>query len=74
MVSSPALITLFLVNAFPNIIAVNVPNIIQKNSPSCSFALFLIVSLISFINNPDFLSDLTILLCFPFLCSRLLML
>ena len=55
IVSSPALITPRPINAFPHILAANVPNNIGRNPPLCSF-----VSLIPFISNPDFSSDLTI--------------
>ena len=54
---SPALITPFPVNAFSNILAANVPNDMKRNPSFCSFASFLLVSLISFINNPDSSSD-----------------
>ena len=56
--SSPALITLLLVNALPNTLAANVPNI-GRNPLFCSFVSFLIVSLIPFTNNLDYTSDLT---------------
>ena len=57
---SPALITPFPVNALPNKLAANVPNSIETNPPFCSFASYLIVPLIPFINNPDSSSGLTI--------------
>ena len=57
---SPALIMPFLVNAFRNILAANVTNIIGRIPPFCSFASFLIVSLIPYINNSDSSSDLNI--------------
>ena len=57
---SPALITPRPANAFPNILAANVPNNIERNPPLCSLASFLIVLLIPFINNYDSSSDLTI--------------
>ena len=57
---SSVLNTYFAVNAFPNILAANVPNNIGRNSPFCSFFSFLIVSLISFTSNPDSSSDLSI--------------
>ena len=56
--SSPALITPLLVNALPNTLAANVPNI-GRNPLFCSFVSFLIVSLIPFTNNLDYTSDLT---------------
>ena len=56
---SPALIMLLFVNRFPNKLAPNVPNNIPRNPPFCSFTLFLIVLLTSFINNPDYSSELT---------------
>ena len=52
--------TYFLANAFPNILAVNVPNSIERNLSSCYFASFLIAAAILFISNPDSSSDLTI--------------
>ena len=48
---SPALITPFAVNTFPNILAANVDNSIGRNAPFVSFASFLIFSLIPFISN-----------------------
>ena len=56
--SSPALITPLLLNALPNTLAANVPNI-GRNPLFCSFVSFLIVSLIPFTNNLDYTSDLT---------------
>ena len=56
--SSPALITPLLLNALPNTLAANVPNI-GRNPLVCSFVSFLIVSLIPFTNNLDYTSDLT---------------
>ena len=56
--SSPALITPLLVNALPNTLAANVPNI-GRNPLFCSFVSFLIVSLIPFTNNLDYTSNLT---------------
>ena len=53
IIPSPGLITPFLVNALPNILAANVLSDIGRNPLFCSFVSFLIVSLISFINNPD---------------------
>ena len=41
------------VNRFPNKLSPKVPDSILGNSLFCSFASFLIVSLIHFINNPD---------------------
>ena len=56
--SSPALITPLLLNALPNTLAANVPNI-GRNPLFCSFVSFLIVSLIPFTNNLDYTSNLT---------------
>ena len=53
IVPSPALITPFPFNTFPNILAANIPNNIRRNLPFYSFASFIIVLLILFINNPD---------------------
>ena len=50
------------VKRFPNKLAPKVPNNILKNPPFFSFASFLIVALIPFINNPDSSRDLTILI------------
>ena len=58
--TSPALIVPLPVNRFPNKLAPNVSNNILRNPPFRSFALFLIVSLTPFINNPDCSRDLTI--------------
>ena len=44
MVPSPALIVLLPVNRFPNNLAPNIPNNVQRNPPFCYFASFLIVS------------------------------
>ena len=41
-------------------LAANVSNNIRKTPPFCCFASFLIVSLISFISNPDYSSEITI--------------
>ena len=60
-VHSLALIPPLPVNALPNILAANVPYNIPRNSPFCSFDLFLIFSLIPFNNNPYSSSDLTII-------------
>ena len=58
---SPALITLHPANnAFPNILAANVPDNNPRNLPFFSFTSFLIVPLIPFISNPDSSSDLPI--------------
>ena len=46
---SPVLITPFPANAFPNMLAANIPNNTGRNPPFCSFASFLTVSLIPFI-------------------------
>ena len=51
---------LFLDNV--QLISTNVPNSIGKNPLFCSFASFLIVSLIPFTSNHDFSRDLTIFL------------
>ena len=58
--SLTALISPCLVNTLPNKVAANLPNNIGRNPHVCSFASFLIVSLITFINNPDSSSYLTI--------------
>ena len=52
----------FPVNAFPNILAANVPHSIGKSPTLHSFVSFSIFSLIPFISNPDSdsSSDLTI--------------
>ena len=71
--SSPANITFLPANAFPNILAANVPDNIEGNATFCFSALFMIVSLIPFINNPDCLSDLT-KLYLPFFYLKLIML
>ena len=55
---SAAFITPLPVNALSK--AANVPNNIERNPRFCSFASSLIVSLIHFIYNPDFSSNLTI--------------
>ena len=60
IVPSPAFITPRPANAFPNILAVNVPNNVYRSLSFYSFYSFLIASLIPFINNPDSLSNLTI--------------
>ena len=59
-VPSPALIVPLTVKIFPNKLAPKGPNNIPRSPPFCSFASFLIVSLIHFINDPDFSRDLTI--------------
>ena len=46
-------------NAFPNLLAANVPNNIEGNPFFCSFASILIFSPIPFIYNPDSSSDLS---------------
>ena len=43
-------------------LAVNGPNNIGWNPPFCFFASFLVVSLITFVNNPDSFGYLTILI------------
>ena len=48
------------VKRFPNKLAPKVSNNIPRNYSFCSFASFLIVSLMSFINHPDSSRDLTI--------------
>ena len=60
IILSPALITHFSGNAFHNILAANVTNIIGRNPPFYSFASFLILWLIRYINNPDSSSNWTI--------------
>ena len=60
IVSLPALITPHPVNAFPNILAANVPNNIRRDPPFYHFNLLLIVSLIPFTINRDSSKDLTI--------------
>ena len=50
----------FPVNAFPNMLAVNVCNNIGRDSPFCSFLSFLIVSLLFFISYPGSSRDLTL--------------
>ena len=62
MVPSPALIVPLPVNRFSNKLAPTVPNNIPRNSPFCYFAFILIVSPTPFINKPDSLRDLTILM------------
>ena len=57
---SPALITSLPVNALPNKLVANVPNIVGRNPPFYPFVSFLIVSLIPFTSNPDSSNDLTI--------------
>ena len=59
---SPAFITSFPVNAFPNILVGNVLNNIGRNPPFCSLESFLIVSIIPFINDSDSSSDSTTLI------------
>ena len=53
IVPSPALILRLLVKRFPNKLVPKVSNNIPTNPPFCSFASFLIVSLILFIRKPD---------------------
>ena len=48
-----ARITPLPVNAFPNMPAANVPNIMTRNPSFRSFASFVVVSLALFINKPD---------------------
>ena len=64
IVPSPFLITPLPANAFPYILAPNVPNNIRSSIigriPPCSFASFLVVSLIPFINCPASSSDVTV--------------
>ena len=60
MVPSHALTTLLFVNALPNILQANISYNIERNHRFCSFASFLNVSLILFINNYDFSIDLII--------------
>ena len=57
---SPTVNVPLLVNEFPNKLAPNFPNNIQRNPHFCSFASFLIVSLKLFINKPDSSRDLII--------------
>ena len=64
MFPSPALITPRSDNSFPNILATNVSNNIGRYATCCSFASFLIVSLIPFINKLNYLSDLIIFIIF----------
>ena len=59
-VSSPALIVSLPGNRFLNKLAYEAPNNIARNCPFCSFAWFLIVSLMGFINNQGYSSDLII--------------
>ena len=61
IVPSSALIVHLPANRFPNKLAPNVTNNILRNPLFCSFASFSIVSLTSFINKPDYSSDLTII-------------
>ena len=56
----------FSVNEFPNILAANIPNNIEKNPIFYFLIMFLIVSLIPFIENPHCSSHLTMLPHFPF--------
>ena len=50
-----------------NVLTANICNDIENNSVFCSFASFLFVSLIHFINNPCSSSDLIIfIISFPF--------
>ena len=50
----------FLANIFHIKLSSDVPRIIPRNRPSCSFASFLIFSLMLFTSKPDSLRDLTI--------------
>ena len=54
IVPSPALIVPLPTNRFTNKLASDVPNNILKTSPFCSFDSFVIVSLMPFIDIPDF--------------------
>ena len=54
---SPALITFYLANTFPNRLKVNIPNNFEINPLFCSFVSFLIILINSYINNPDSSSD-----------------
>ena len=56
----------FPVNAFPNVLAVNVCNNIGRDSPFCSFLSFLIVSLLFFISYPGSSRDLTLFIMSSF--------
>ena len=53
IVHLPALIVFLPVNKLPNKLAPKVPNNILRNHLFCSFASFLIILLMPFINNPD---------------------
>ena len=57
---SPPFTTPLTVNIYPNKLAPDLLNIIPRSSPFCYFALFLIILLIPFINQPDSSRDLTI--------------
>ena len=60
IVPLPTLIVPFPVKKFPNKLPPKVPNNTPRNHLFFSFASFLIVSLMHFINNPDFSRGLTI--------------
>ena len=62
---SPAVITTFPANTFPNTLAAKVLSNIGINSLFCSLVLCLIFSLIRFIINPYSSSDLTIFFISP---------
>ena len=68
IVPSRALIVPLPVNRFLNKLAPNVSNNILRNSHFCSFASFLIVSLMPFINKPDYSRKLIIFMI-PFISS-----
>ena len=53
----PAHITPCPANAFPNILAANIPNSVGRNPPFVFFVSFLNVSLTSFMNKLDSFSD-----------------
>ena len=60
----PALIVPLPVKRFSSKLTSKVPNNIPRNSSFCYLALFLIVSLMPFINHPDSSRDLTIFILF----------
>ena len=60
----PALIVPLPVKRFSSKLTPKVPNNIPRNSSFCYFALFLIVSLMPFINHPDSSRDLAIFILF----------
>ena len=57
LVPSPTLTIPLSANSLCQILAINIANDIGRNQPFCSFASFLIVSLIAFSNNPDSSND-----------------